>query len=104
MSRQLPRTRRTDTACVSAASGTTASAGPGILGGAGVGFENAGVNGSTVGFDGSTVGSGFEQQQQGQQVGFDDGLDDGFDWLNNVDWSRGPWFDLGQDFSAARWS
>jgi hypothetical protein len=32
-----------------------------------------------------------------------DGLDD-FDWLNNVDWSRGPWFDLGQDVSAARWN
>lgn len=34
---------------------------------------------------------------------FDDATDN-FDWLNNVDWSRGPWFDLGQDFSAARWS
>ncbi|KAG4429029.1 hypothetical protein IFR05_015492, partial [Cadophora sp. M221] len=64
---------------------------------------NASVNGSTIGFDGgSAVGGGFEQQQQ--QVGFEEGGDDGFDWLNNVDWSRGPWFDLGQDFSAARWS
>jgi hypothetical protein len=26
------------------------------------------------------------------------------DWLNSVDWSRGPWIDLGgQDYSAARW-
>jgi len=33
---------------------------------------------------------------------FDDGLDN-LEWLNTVDWSRGPWFDLGQDFSAARW-
>ncbi|CZT10242.1 hypothetical protein WAI453_009350 [Rhynchosporium graminicola] len=70
-------------------------------------FQNAGmgvgVNGSTVGFDNGSVGGRFEQQQQ--QVGFDNGgIDDGFDWLNNVDWSRGPWFDLGQDFSAARWS
>ncbi|KAL5316827.1 hypothetical protein ACEPPN_015878 [Leptodophora sp. 'Broadleaf-Isolate-01'] len=71
----------------------------------GAGFETASVNGSTVGFDnGGAVGSGFEQQQQQQQVGFEEGGDDGFDWLNNVDWSRGPWFDLGQDFSAARWS
>ncbi len=59
----------------------------------------ANINGQPVmGFD-ATNGSGFDQQQ----VGFDDGSD-GFDWLNNVDWSRGPWFDLGQDFSAARWS
>jgi hypothetical protein len=33
---------------------------------------------------------------------YDDGVDN-LDWLNNVDCSRGPWFDLGQDFSAARW-
>ena len=77
-----------------------------------VGFaDNASVNGSSMGFDGSTAGTvnggGYDPQQQqqqpGQLLGFeDDG--DGFDWLNNVDWSRGPWFDLGQDFSAARWS
>ncbi|KAK0102137.1 hypothetical protein ONS95_001065 [Cadophora gregata] len=75
-----------------------------------VGFvDTASVNGSTIGFDGSATGTvsggGFDQQQQppGQLLGFEnDG--DGFDWLNNVDWSRGPWFDLGQDFSAARWS
>jgi hypothetical protein len=29
---------------------------------------------------------------------------DNFDWLNNVDWSRGPWYDLGQDVSGVRWS
>lgn len=29
---------------------------------------------------------------------------DNFDWLNNVDWSRGPWIDLGQDVSNARWN
>jgi hypothetical protein len=35
---------------------------------------------------------------------YDDGLDN-LDWLNSVDWSRGPWIDLGgQDFSAARWN
>jgi len=33
-------------------------------------------------------------------VGFDDGLDN-LEWLNTVDWSRGPWVDL-QDFSATR--
>jgi hypothetical protein len=33
---------------------------------------------------------------------YEEGVDN-LDWLNNVDWSRGPWFDLGQDFSAARW-
>ncbi|KAL2061076.1 hypothetical protein VTL71DRAFT_9128, partial [Oculimacula yallundae] len=91
-------------------SGAASSVGMGGVGGGGAGFENAngnanggmgvGVNGSTVGFDNGAVGNGFDQQQQ---VGFDIG-DDGFDWLNNVDWSRGPWFDLGQDFSAARWS
>jgi len=33
---------------------------------------------------------------------FDDGLDD-LDWLNNVDWSRGPWIDLGGlDYSVTR--
>ena len=33
-----------------------------------------------------------------------DGLDN-LDWLNSVDWSRGPWIELGgQDFSAARWN
>jgi hypothetical protein len=34
-------------------------------------------------------------------VGFDDGLDK-LEWLNTVDWSRGPWVDL-QDFSATKW-
>lgn len=34
-------------------------------------------------------------------VGFDDGLDN-LEWLNTVDWSRGPWVDL-QDFSATKW-
>jgi hypothetical protein len=36
---------------------------------------------------------------------WEDGLDN-LDWLNTVDWSRGPWrLDLGgQDFSAARWN
>jgi hypothetical protein len=33
----------------------------------------------------------------------DEGLEN-LDWLNSVDWSRGPWIDLGgQDYSAARW-
>lgn len=39
--------------------------------------------------------------------GFDDSLEN-LDWLNEIDWSRGPWIDLGgtggQDFAAARWS
>lgn len=38
---------------------------------------------------------------------YDDGLEN-LEWLNEIDWSRGPWIDLGgtggQDFSAARWS
>jgi hypothetical protein len=35
---------------------------------------------------------------------YDNGLDN-LDWLNSVDWSRGPWIDLGgQDLSAARWN
>lgn len=38
---------------------------------------------------------------------YDDGLES-LDWLNEIDWSRGPWIDLGGtgglDFSAARWS
>ncbi|KUJ12384.1 uncharacterized protein LY89DRAFT_738173 [Mollisia scopiformis] len=34
-------------------------------------------------------------------VGFDNGIDD-LDWLNTVDWSRGPWVDL-QDFSGTMW-
>jgi hypothetical protein len=29
---------------------------------------------------------------------------DNFDWLNNVDWSRGPWIDLGQDVRDVRWN
>ncbi|KAG0649512.1 hypothetical protein D0Z07_4338 [Hyphodiscus hymeniophilus] len=34
---------------------------------------------------------------------YDEGLAN-LDWLNSVDWSRGPWIDLGgQDYSAARW-
>lgn len=37
---------------------------------------------------------------------FDDSLEN-LDWLNEIDWSRGPWIDLGgtagQDFAAARW-
>ncbi|KAG9238861.1 hypothetical protein BJ875DRAFT_285697 [Amylocarpus encephaloides] len=33
-----------------------------------------------------------------------DGLLDDLDWLNNVDWSRGPYHDAtGQEFSIARW-
>ena len=38
---------------------------------------------------------------------FDDSLEN-LDWLNEIDWSRGPWIDLGgsggQDFAAARWN
>lgn len=34
-----------------------------------------------------------------------DGLLEDLDWLNNVDWSRGPWHDLAnQDFTTVRWS
>ena len=59
-----------------------------------------------------TAGTRFEANSVPQQpldphgfeIGaYDDGLDNG-DWLNSVDWSRGLWFDLGQDFSAARWN
>lgn len=38
---------------------------------------------------------------------YDDSLEN-LEWLNEIDWSRGPWIDLngsgGQDFSAAKWS
>ncbi|KAH8656163.1 hypothetical protein BGZ60DRAFT_385064 [Tricladium varicosporioides] len=35
---------------------------------------------------------------------YEDGLMN-LDWLNSVDWSRGPWSDLGgQEFTAMRWS
>jgi len=41
------------------------------------------------GFGGLDVGmSGFEQTGH-----FDEGLDN-LDWLNSVDWSRGPWINL----------
>lgn len=41
--------------------------------------------------------SAFEPDQ------YDDALAN-LDWLDSVDWSRGPWIDLGvQDYSAARW-
>ncbi|CAG8982274.1 hypothetical protein HYALB_00004508 [Hymenoscyphus albidus] len=35
-----------------------------------------------------------------------DGLLEDLDWLNNVDWSRGPWQSdlVNQDFTAVRWS
>lgn len=37
---------------------------------------------------------------------FDDSLEN-LDWLNEIDWSRGPWIDLGgtggQEFATARW-
>jgi len=49
-------------------------------------------------------GNGFENGMQYDpmlDVGFDDGLDN-LEWLNTVDWSRGPWVDL-QDFSATKW-
>jgi hypothetical protein len=57
-------------------------------------FDTASANG-IVSFDPAGFDSG----------NFEDGLDN-LDWLNNVDWSRGPWIDLGgQDFSGAqRWS
>jgi hypothetical protein len=39
-----------------------------------------------------------------EQGAWDMGLDD-LNWLDDIDWSRGPWIDLGgQDFAAARWS
>jgi hypothetical protein len=47
----------------------------------------------TEGFDGSVF----------EDAGTEDSLDN-LEWLNNVDWSRAPWIDLGgQDYSAARW-
>lgn len=61
----------------------------------GAGVNGVNANGPLMSFDN---GTGFEQQ-----VGFEEGMEGGFDWLNSVDWSRGPWFDLGQDFSSARW-
>jgi hypothetical protein len=36
------------------------------------------------------------------ETGWDEDMEN-MEWLNNMDWSRGPWFDLGQDFSAAKW-
>jgi hypothetical protein len=36
------------------------------------------------------------------ETGWDEDMEN-LEWLNNMDWSRGPWFDLGQDFSAAKW-
>lgn len=34
-----------------------------------------------------------------------DGLLEDLDWLNNVDWSRGPWHDLvNQDITTVRWN
>ena len=58
---------------------------------AGQNLEPANGNGVAVPFDWNI-----------EMGNYDDGVDN-LDWLNNVDWSRGPWFDLGQDFSAARW-
>ncbi|TVY65620.1 hypothetical protein LSUE1_G008261 [Lachnellula suecica] len=29
---------------------------------------------------------------------------DNLDWLNSIDWSRGPWIDFGQDFGGVKWS
>jgi len=29
---------------------------------------------------------------------------DNLDWLNGIDWSRGPWIDMGQDFAGLKWS
>lgn len=38
-----------------------------------------------------------------EAANFGDGLDN-LEWLNDIDWSRGPWIDLGgQDNSVARW-
>lgn len=36
---------------------------------------------------------------------YDNGVDN-LDWLNSIDWSRGPWleFGAGQDFSGIKWS
>jgi hypothetical protein len=38
---------------------------------------------------------------------FDDSLEN-LDWLNEIDWSRGPWIDLSgtgaQNFGTAQWS
>ena len=54
---------------------------------------NAGATVSAIDttiLDPATLGDGF-------------GLDN-LEWLNDIDWSRGPWIDLsGQDYSAARW-
>ena len=54
----------------------------------------------------SEVGQGFDGEVPFDPSAFGsyDGLDN-LDWLNSVDWSRGPWIELGgQDFSAARWN
>jgi hypothetical protein len=53
----------------------------------------------------SLSGFAFDGNQFDPIPNWEDGLGD-LDWLNAVDWSRGPWrLDLGgQDFSAARWN
>lgn len=53
----------------------------------------------------ATEGNGFENTMQYDpmlDVGFDNDMDN-MEWLNTVDWSRGPWVDL-DDFSATTWS
>lgn len=68
------------------------------------GFEvgSSSVNGGGLTFDPTAAGGGFDPMQMGH---WEEGLGD-LDWLNAVDWSRGPWrTDLGgQDFAAARWN
>jgi hypothetical protein len=34
---------------------------------------------------------------------YENGVDN-LDWLNSIDWSRGPWIDMGQDFAGLKWS
>jgi len=61
--------------------------------------QEEGTNGVGNGFEaGNGIGGPYDPMLD---VGFDDGLDN-LEWLNTVDWSRGPWVDL-QDFSAAKW-
>lgn len=46
--------------------------------------------------------------EAGQSLDVEDDLGMGLDdltWLDDIDWSRGPWIDLGgQDYTPARWS
>ena len=55
---------------------------------------------------GPSAVEGFDAAPGVFEEGWDEELGN-LEWLNSVDWSRGPWIDLGagggQDYSAARW-